>query len=681
MAKRSDEQTGRHATLASLLEVSQALAGAHDLRAALHRVLERLERYHGVVRGAVTLMDPDFRRPLHRGLHRLERRGPQGPLQARRRHHRPRRPERQAIVVPRGQPRAALPQPRRHSAAQRRARSSPSSACRSSCTARPSARSAWTCCFDKRPRLRRGRPRFFGVVASMIGAGAARPPAGGGRAPAAASRRTPPAPGAARALRLLQHHRHQRPDAAGVRAGRAGGAHQHHRAASAASRAPARSSSPTRIHYNSPRAKKPFVKVSCARAARDADRVRAVRLREGRVHRRAGAQEGPLRAGRRRHALPRRDRRAQPRHPGEAAARPPGARVRARWAARETDQGRTSALIAATNKDLEKAIAEGTFREDLYYRLNVFTIFVPPLRERKPDILLLADHFLEKYSREHGKNIKPHLHARHRHAHELPLARQRARAGEHHRARGARLRRRRHPRPPPAAHAADRRGVRHRASASRSTEAVAAFEKDLHRRTRSRRRAATAPRPRGCSAPPSASSTTRSRSTASTAPGSARVATRRELGGAPATRGRGRDRGRGRSNRAPPLTAASCASSSSRPGQEVVVSCFMAFSLLLMCEWGWPSPRRESPSRGNVMERARRPHHNARRTTPSCCPESGITRRRTHEEGTEHPGQSPCSSSMSTSCPRSWAVSLAPIKTSGTSPPGRCPASGSPTSR
>jgi len=63
-------------------------------------------------------------------------------------------------------------------------------------------------------------------------------------------------------------------------------------------------------------------------------------------------------------------------------------------------------LIAATNKDIEKAIADGSFREDLYYRLNVFTIFVPPLRERKPDVMLLADHFLEKYSLEHGKNIK-----------------------------------------------------------------------------------------------------------------------------------------------------------------------------------------------------------------------------------------------------------------------------------
>jgi Nif-specific regulatory protein len=63
-------------------------------------------------------------------------------------------------------------------------------------------------------------------------------------------------------------------------------------------------------------------------------------------------------------------------------------------------------LIAATNKDLERAIQSGTFREDLYYRLNVFAIFMPPLRERKTDVLLLADHFLEKYGREHHKNIK-----------------------------------------------------------------------------------------------------------------------------------------------------------------------------------------------------------------------------------------------------------------------------------
>jgi len=63
-------------------------------------------------------------------------------------------------------------------------------------------------------------------------------------------------------------------------------------------------------------------------------------------------------------------------------------------------------LLAATNKDMERAIAAGTFREDLFYRLNVFAIFVPPLRERKADLLLLVDHFLEKFSREHRKSIK-----------------------------------------------------------------------------------------------------------------------------------------------------------------------------------------------------------------------------------------------------------------------------------
>ncbi len=63
-------------------------------------------------------------------------------------------------------------------------------------------------------------------------------------------------------------------------------------------------------------------------------------------------------------------------------------------------------LIAGTNKDLEKAMAEGKFREDLYYRLNVFAIFVPPLRDRKSDLLLLADSFLQKYSGEHKKDIR-----------------------------------------------------------------------------------------------------------------------------------------------------------------------------------------------------------------------------------------------------------------------------------
>jgi Nif-specific regulatory protein len=62
-------------------------------------------------------------------------------------------------------------------------------------------------------------------------------------------------------------------------------------------------------------------------------------------------------------------------------------------------------LIAATNKDLAKAVELGSFREDLFYRLNVYPIYLPPLREREADLLLLADYFLEKYSKEYNKDI------------------------------------------------------------------------------------------------------------------------------------------------------------------------------------------------------------------------------------------------------------------------------------
>ncbi len=63
-------------------------------------------------------------------------------------------------------------------------------------------------------------------------------------------------------------------------------------------------------------------------------------------------------------------------------------------------------LITATNKDLEKAVEQGLFREDLYYRLNVFPIYLPPLRERRTDIMLLADFFLQKYNEENDKQIR-----------------------------------------------------------------------------------------------------------------------------------------------------------------------------------------------------------------------------------------------------------------------------------
>ena len=63
-------------------------------------------------------------------------------------------------------------------------------------------------------------------------------------------------------------------------------------------------------------------------------------------------------------------------------------------------------LIAATNQDLASAVEEGSFREDLFYRLNVYPIYMPALREREADVLLLADFFLEKYAKEYGKDIK-----------------------------------------------------------------------------------------------------------------------------------------------------------------------------------------------------------------------------------------------------------------------------------
>ncbi len=94
-------------------------------------------------------------------------------------------------------------------------------------------------------------------------------------------------------------------------------------------------------------------------------------------------------------------------------------------------------VIAATNRDLDRQVTEGTFREDLYYRLNVIPIRVPGLRERREDVTLLANHFLKKYAPGAGKSIHgiapQSLDALDR----LRLARQRPPVGKHDRARGS----------------------------------------------------------------------------------------------------------------------------------------------------------------------------------------------------------------------------------------------------
>ena len=158
------------------------------------------------------------------------------------------------------------------------------------------------------------------------------------------------------------------------------------------------------IHYNSLRSKRPFVKVNCAALPET--------LIESELF---GYEKGAFTG-----AAMRKKGRFELADGGtlfldEIGDLPPQTQVKLLRVLQEREFERLGGtetikinvrLITATNKDLEEAIAKSKFREDLFYRMNVFTIFLPPLRERKSDILLLAEHFLEKYEHEHKKRVR-----------------------------------------------------------------------------------------------------------------------------------------------------------------------------------------------------------------------------------------------------------------------------------
>lgn len=157
------------------------------------------------------------------------------------------------------------------------------------------------------------------------------------------------------------------------------------------------------IHYNSLRTKNPFVKVNCA--ALPANLIESELFGHekgaftGAIHQKTGkfelANKGTL-------------------FLDEIGSIEPEVQVKLLRILQEKELERVGGnktikvdvrIVAATNRNLENAVTEGFFRDDLYYRLNVFPIYLPPLRERRTDVLVLADYFLEKYAVENNKKI------------------------------------------------------------------------------------------------------------------------------------------------------------------------------------------------------------------------------------------------------------------------------------
>ncbi len=158
------------------------------------------------------------------------------------------------------------------------------------------------------------------------------------------------------------------------------------------------------IHYSSPRADGPFVKVSCAALPESVVEAELFGHEKGAFTDARVQKKGRMELA----------------HGGslyldEVGELSPSTQVKLLRVLQDREFERLGGvepvkvnvrLVAATTKDLELAVQAGTFREDLFYRLSVFTIYMPPLRERRPDVPLLADHFVEKYAAAHGKDVR-----------------------------------------------------------------------------------------------------------------------------------------------------------------------------------------------------------------------------------------------------------------------------------
>ncbi len=392
----SGRPSGEIRKLTSLLEVSQALANATNFKASLHRVLEILEKSHDAVRSAVALESGE-RLPLEvvaslgSGRDKVWASAiPTGPLA--RQVFTTGRP----VVVPRVSREPALGE--RRSGEDER-----SFVCVPLLLNR---RATGVLCIELRFKAERNYERtgkFFGVVASMIAH-------------------------AIKVQKLLEADRErlvqenvrlqgelrERYDFSHI-LGTSRAMHavceQMMQVARTNTTVLIRGESGTgkeliaqAIHYNSQRSAKPFVKVSCA-ALPDT-------LIESELF---GYEKGAFTG-----AVGRKPGRFERADGGtlfldEIGDINPAVQVKLLRVLQEREFERLGGsepvrvnvrLIAATNKQLEDAIVAGAFREDLLYRLNVFTIFVPPLRERKTDVLLLADHFLERLAADHRKRIR-----------------------------------------------------------------------------------------------------------------------------------------------------------------------------------------------------------------------------------------------------------------------------------